>query len=98
MKKSLALSVSFAALMALSGCQQYLTRSDTISPYSGDAVARNMSNQTIDPWPRYVYDTKIETSGERQSGAIRRYNTVHEEKDAAPQLLQLTPANAPSRN
>ncbi len=29
MKKSLALSVSFAAFMALTGCQEYLTRSDS---------------------------------------------------------------------
>lgn len=98
MRKLLMLSVSFTALMALSGCQQYLTRSDTISPYSGDAVARNASNQTIDPWPSYVYNTDIRTSGERQGDAVERYNTIHTEKDAAPQLLQLTPANAPTPN
>jgi hypothetical protein len=96
MRNKLALSTSLIALMALSGCQEYLTRSDLVSPYSGDAVARNASNQTIDPWPRYVYDTDLRTSGERQAGAIRKYNGAHDKETGQPQLLQLTPAAPPS--
>lgn len=71
MKKISALTL----VLALTGCQENLARTDLISPYSGDAVAVNASNQTIDPWPSYVYNTDIQTSGERQAVAIKKYNT-----------------------
>ena len=70
MKKISALSLA----LLLAGCQENLVRSDFISPNAGDAVAVNASNQTIDPWPSYVYNTRIETSAERQSVAIKKYN------------------------
>lgn len=71
MKKTAALSL----VILLAGCQENLVRSDFISPHVGDAVAVNASNQTIDPWPRYVYDTSINTDAERQAAAIKKYKT-----------------------
>jgi len=69
MKKTATLSL----VLLLAGCQENLVRSDFISPHVGDAVAVNASNQTVDPWPRYVYDTSIQTDAERQAVAIRKY-------------------------
>ena len=40
--------------LALTGCQQYLTRSDKISPYAGDSMAANRALQVADPWTKYV--------------------------------------------
>ncbi len=53
-----------------------------ISPYSGDAVARNASNQTIDPWPRYVYDTEHRDQ-QRTPGRSHQTipNTAHEDEE-----------------
>jgi len=79
-----------AAALSLAGCQQYLARQDLIEPYSGDAIATNSALQVGDPWPAYVYDTRIPTSGERQGNAIRRYKTFGEEdKAVAVQPVQL---------
>ncbi|MGB7287226.1 MAG: hypothetical protein WBC71_09875, partial [Salaquimonas sp.] len=80
MKKLLLLSF----VLPLAGCQEYLVRSDLVNPHSGDAVARNTSNQTIDPWPKYVYDTEIQTSSERQKAAIASYNAGPVKKSNAP--------------
>lgn len=96
MKNRLILSTGMIALFALGGCQNYLDRSDLVNPYAGDAVARNASNQTIDPWPRYVYDTDIRTDGERQAGAIRKYRKRHDPEEAAA-TQQLAPAPAPTQ-
>lgn len=96
MKNKLILSTSIMALFALGGCQNYLERTDLVSPYTGDAVARNTSNQTIDPWPRYVYDTNIRTDGERQAGAVRKYRKRHDPEDSAGGNL-LIPVTTPSQ-
>ena len=71
MKKTAALSL----VILLAGCQENLVRSDFISPHVGDAVAVNASHHTIDPWPGYVYDTRINTDAERQGAAIKKYKT-----------------------
>lgn len=86
---------------ALAGCQEYLTRSDRVSPYAGDAVARNAANQTIDPWPIYVYDNNIRTSSERQAVAIRKYKAGPKDETApnsspavaVPALAPADPSN-----
>ncbi|GIL02935.1 MAG: hypothetical protein BroJett030_28340 [Alphaproteobacteria bacterium] len=67
------------ATLALAGCQEYLARQDLATPYSGDAIARNNALQMRDPWPRYVYDTRIPTSGKRQSNIHDRYTSFGEE-------------------
>lgn len=92
MKNLFALSL----ILILGGCQDYLVRSDLIDQNAGDAVARNASNQTIDPWPIYVYDTNIKTSSQRQSDAVKKYNTIHQEETASSGSIQLIPAASPS--
>ncbi len=66
----------------LTGCQEYLVRSDLVEPYSGNAVASNQALQTIDPWPRHAYDSHIATGGQRQGNAIKKYNTAGEAQPA----------------
>lgn len=78
---------TLASLVLLAGCQEYLTRSDMVSPYTGNAMIANQAQQTIDPWPRYVYDTDLKTSGKRQADAIRNYHNAHEESQAVPNAL-----------
>jgi len=98
MKNSLKMSSALALCMGLVGCQESLTRTDLVSPYAGDAVARNISAQTIDPWPSYVYDTNIPTSGERQAAVLKKYRTRHDEEPATPGALQIVPAAPPPAN
>jgi hypothetical protein len=68
------------AVLMLSGCQQYFARQDTIEPYSGEAVAANRVLMMADPWPPYVYDTRIYTNGRRQADAYGRMSKANEEK------------------
>ena len=74
--------------LALVGCQENLTRSDLISPYAGDAIARNNSNQMVDPWPPYVGNTNIETSSKRQADAREAYRNKHA-KSATPSYVPI---------
>ena len=69
--------------LALTGCQQYLTRTDYLSAHTGDAVAANISNQTVDPWARHVHNRDIETSAERQANVRRNYQSQGEKSAAA---------------
>ena len=75
--------IPFVSLILLAGCQEHLTRSDMVSPYTGNASITNQAQQTIDPWPRYVYDTDLKTSGKRQADAVHNYHNAHEESQAA---------------
>lgn len=52
---------------------QYIARQTGVTRGAGDAKDRNAAIQTVDPWPRYVGDTRIPGNATRLSGAIRRY-------------------------
>ena len=52
---------------------EYSKRIQTISPNAGNAVAANTAIQTIDPWPRYVHNTRIPGDGPRMVAAVQRY-------------------------
>jgi len=54
----------------------YLQRTDKIFAGAGDARDVNAATHVIDPWPRYVGNRRITTSGERMVGAIERYRDV----------------------
>jgi hypothetical protein len=94
--------LGFLTIIALlSSCQESLLRTDRISPYAGDSLARNYSNQMVDPWPPYVYDTDIETSSERQAAVRMLYRTKYNGKDSAgpagvPLVLSPQPAAGPT--
>jgi hypothetical protein len=74
-KSALGLAVAAAAVLMAAGCTEYLERRETISFHAGDAVAANRAIHTIDPWPPYASNTRLETSGRRVAGAIERYET-----------------------
>ena len=50
-----------------------LRRSDTITLGAGDAVAHNLAVQTIDPWPPWARNDRINMEGNRAALAIKRY-------------------------
>jgi len=60
----------------LGGCSEYyFDRRDTITLYSGDAVATNRVTQMIDPWPVASGRRNIAYSGEKAAIASERYRT-----------------------
>jgi hypothetical protein len=61
-----------------------LRRSDTITLGAGDAVAHNLAVQTIDPWPPWARNDRINMEGHRAELAITRYQA---NKSIPPQTL-----------
>ena len=71
-------AVAAAALLGamLGGCSEnYLDRRDTVTLYSGEAMAANRVTQTIDPWPAASGNRRIAYSGEKAAAASERYRT-----------------------
>jgi hypothetical protein len=64
---------------------QYLRRSDTITLGAGDAVAHNNAVHTINPWPSWARNDRINLEGNRAALAIKRYQ---ENKSIPPQTLE----------
>lgn len=85
MTRIMTTALAAAACASLAGCE-YTARQDTITPWSGNAVAQNQALQMIDPWPRHAYDTNIATNGERQAGAYRKYATAHGKVDEPTEI------------
>jgi len=67
------------ALLLLAGAggasadEEYLARRDSITPGVGNAMAHNRAVHTIDPWPRYVGNDRINVDGRRIQLGMRRY-------------------------
>ena len=60
----------------LGGCSEYyFDRRDTITLYSGDAMATNRVTQMIDPWPAASGQRNIAYNGEKAATAAERYRT-----------------------
>jgi hypothetical protein len=55
---------------------QYFQRKNGVTLGAGNAAAVNSATHTIDPWPRYVGNTRIPGNGERMAGAVERYRDV----------------------
>ncbi|MFI5014057.1 MAG: hypothetical protein ACHQAY_17105 [Hyphomicrobiales bacterium] len=51
-------------------------RINAITLSAGNAHEANAAIQVIDPWPRYVYDTRIPGDGQRLTDAVDRYEDV----------------------
>jgi|GraSoi2013_115cm_1033766.scaffolds.fasta_scaffold07438_1 hypothetical protein len=70
--------------------EQYFQRKDTVTLDAGNAKAVNSVTHIIDPWPRYVGNTRIPGNGERMVGAVERYRDVSKlpraPKPIAPEL------------
>ena len=62
-------------LTAMSGCSEYLSRRDAISPVAGDAVATDAMTEMVDPWPRASAQRNIGFDGQRMENAVQRYHT-----------------------
>ena len=54
----------------------YLQRSVTISMGAGNAKDTNAAIHTINPWPRYVGNTRIHTTGRQAADAVEQLYRV----------------------
>jgi hypothetical protein len=81
--------------LSLGGCyglygndemDRYFQRSDTITMSAGDAKQVNAVTHTINPWPRYVGDTRIAYDAQRTGAAVRRYGDTKRPVDQLPDL------------
>jgi hypothetical protein len=80
--------------------EQYFQRKDTVTLGAGNARAVNSATHVIDPWPRYVRNTRIPGDGGRMAGAVERYRDVSKlpraPKPIAPELGATTNFQVPS--
>lgn len=72
--------------VAVNPAQEYLQRSDKVTLSAGNAKEVNADIHVIDPWPRYVGNTRIPGNGERMAGAVERYRDVSKQSKG-PQPL-----------
>jgi hypothetical protein len=81
--------------LSLGGCyglygndemDRYFQRSDTITMSAGDAKQVNAVTHTINPWPRYVGDTRIAYDGQRVGASVKRYRDGTIPYDPMPNL------------
>jgi hypothetical protein len=78
--------VLFGALLAGCSSDIYLDRRETIALGAEDAVASNMAEETVDPWPRYSNNNNLAFNGERMQRAVECYrkNKVTQPADLNP--------------
>jgi hypothetical protein len=53
--------------------QRYDQRVDKVTLTAGNAKEVNARIHEVDPWPRYVANTRIPANGERMARAVERY-------------------------
>src|SRR5262245_24874255 len=53
--------------------QRYTQRVDKVTITAGNAKEVNTRIHEVDPWPRYVTNTRIPANGERMARAVERY-------------------------
>ena len=84
--RAIAAAVVLGALLA--GCSDiYYDRRETISLGAEDAVASNMAEEMVDPWPRYSSNNNLAFNGERMQRAVECYR-----KDKVTQPADLNPS------
>jgi hypothetical protein len=84
--RAIAAVVAFGALLA--GCSDiYLDRRETVSLGAENAVASNMVEEMVDPWPRYSNNNNLAFNGERMQRAVECYR-----KDKVTQPADLNPS------
>jgi len=91
------LTLGFGGLSGCSGLypddddpfSYYRARRDSITFQQGNAIAHNIAVQTIDPWPRYAEDSRIDVDGQRLLIAGQRYQSdnVEEPESLATQSV-----------
>ncbi len=84
--RAIAAVVAFGALLA--GCSDvYLDRRETVALGAEDAVASNMVEEMVDPWPRHSNNDNLAFNGERMQRAVECYR-----KDKVTQPADLNPS------
>ncbi|PHP65072.1 hypothetical protein CSC94_21350 [Zhengella mangrovi] len=64
--KTLWTMVLVAGLGGMAGCtHEAYQRNEGVTSFAGDAIAANTVMQMVDPWPRGVEETDLETPAER---------------------------------
>jgi hypothetical protein len=90
--RAIAATVALGALLA--GCSDvYYDRRETIALGADNAVASNMVEETVDPWPRHSNNNNLAFNGERMQRAIECYrkDKVTEPADLNPSTDSATP-------
>jgi hypothetical protein len=67
------LAVAAAMPPVLADPYDYRDRSDAITSSAGDANAANIATHTVDPWPPYAKNTRIDIDGRRAGLGVTRY-------------------------
>ncbi len=67
------LALALASVLCCAGCNDYLSRRDTATLESGEAVQTNMAIHVIDPSPPASTRIVNNTDGERLQRGIERY-------------------------
>jgi hypothetical protein len=57
------------------GCSDCGSRTEFVTRGAGDSIDANKATQTIDPWPPYVKNRKLDLAGPRAGLAMDRYQT-----------------------
>ena len=57
----------------IASIQPYVQRADKVTLSAGNAKEVNTRIHEVDPWPRYVANTRIAANGERMARAVERY-------------------------
>jgi hypothetical protein len=84
--RAIAAVMAFGVLLA--GCSDiYLDRRETIALGADNAVASNMVEEMVDPWPRYSNNNNLAFNGERMQRAVECYR-----KDKVTQPADLNPS------
>ncbi len=69
---------TLAAMLMVSSCSESIARMDSIASSFGNAMAANTALQMVDPWPKYVEKTKIQTDGTKAANAVENYRSQKE--------------------
>jgi hypothetical protein len=85
--RAVAAATALGALLA--GCSDvYYDRRETLALGADDAVASNMVEQMVDPWPRYSNNNNIAFNGQRMQRAVECYR-----KDQVTPPVDLDPSD-----
>lgn len=66
--------VTFALVMLLSGCSEYVERREGISIAGGDAVRANIAVHVMDPWAAGAHKRSMLLDSERQTARAKTFN------------------------
>jgi hypothetical protein len=88
--RKIALLSTLAVVSAALGGWDESDRVEFVTRGVGDAIAVNKATQTIDPWPPYVKNRKLNLDGKRAGIAMHRY-----QMNRVLQPHPLSPTKAP---